>query len=281
MPGTPQFVRWTLAHSCALREETDVTSAEQTERQLRSLRAYSDCRHEDRVFEDVCLAADNPALGFPSHEVLTAYGGETFVRSQCDSCAANTLRGRTTSGLAGCFGTLVLDAPRGASIDRAIASAALEERVAAHFLPTQPRWYGLWTTTPLTVAQLAVLRNLWEAMTETPQATDNEFLAALNIAQQHGFELHVRLYPAGESDRDWWRLAAHCGRCKAPQNPLERRCAVCGLVAPAEPARKRKPRGNRPFVPLARFLGEQAAAELLERRAQATRNLAGSHSPAR
>ncbi len=41
---TPEFVRWTLAQICALRDETDVTDPEQAERQLRSLRELSMAR---------------------------------------------------------------------------------------------------------------------------------------------------------------------------------------------------------------------------------------------
>lgn len=265
MAVTPEFVRWTIPLACALREDTDVTNPEQTERQLRSLRTYSDCVAEGREFAGVCISGSDPSLGFPSAEVLQAYGGETLVHSQCDHCQVNLLRGRQLSGLAGCFGTLILGHERGARLDAAIEHAGQGDRFDLLFLPTRPRWYGLWTAPALTVDQQLALHDLLSLVDCAPFADWQEFRAALAIALAKPAELHLQNFPAGEASATTWSTVAHCQRCKAPMGERERHCATCGLSAHAQPRRQRKVRGGRPFVPLARFLGEPGTQALLAR----------------
>lgn len=265
MAATPEFVRWTLPFACALRDDTDVTSAEQTERQLRSLRTYSDCVHKGRESERICVSDIDPGMGFPSQEVLQAYGGTEFVHQQCDTCHVNVLRGRQGSGLAGCFGTLLMGAERGRLIEMAIERSGMGARVAELFLPTTPRWHGLWTQAELSGDQRQTLLAIFGAIDHAAMPDLREFHVALSLALQHHLPVHVQSYPAGEAERDFWRVNAHCSRCKATMGQREQRCTVCGLLARAEPVRQRKARGNRPYVPLVRFLGEAGARDFAAR----------------
>ncbi len=261
MSATPPFVRWTLPLACALREETDVTDPQQTERQLRSLRTYSDCLHAGRELDGVCISADDPTMGFPALEVLNAYGGAPLIHAQCDGCALNVVRGRARSGLAGCFGLLALKPDVTARVDDAIERAGIKSAINELFLPTTPRWYGLFAQQILDAPRITVLQQVFAAMSESLSLEKLEFQTALELALRASISLHMRCYPAGESEPDGWRLQAHCGRCKAPMAERARQCGVCGLLAHAEPRRQRKTRGIRPFVPLARFLGAQGAQD--------------------
>jgi ribosomal protein L37E len=265
MVETPPFVRWTLALACPLREDSaDVSDPELTERQLRSLRGYSDAVHKGRLFDGICLApgalTSATPLGFPALEVLNAYGGETFVAAQCPDCPANVLRQRAGSGLAGCFGLLPYDSALAEAWEEAIGG-----NDGAHlFLATSPRWFGLWAASPLSPAHLESLESILAALVHLHPA-HVEFHQAVRLARQQQLALHVQANPTGSFDEQAWRIAPHCQRCKATMNERQHRCSTCGLVARAEPARQRKPRGLRPYVPLARFLGESGAAAFLAR----------------
>jgi hypothetical protein len=242
MTPTPPFIRWSLAYECGLREGADVTSPEATERQLRVLRSYSDAVHAGRMLDGICFATQEDGgaeFGFRAEDVLAVYGGATFIRSQCDHCPANT-----TAGLAGCFGLLTFDE----QLQDLLARHEWIERLREHFPPTNPPWYGLWLSSPLTPKQRELLAELGLGLPAAPDLS-----------------LHVQSFPAGAFDPQAWAIHPHCPRCKGPMSQRERRCAVCGLIGRAEPQRIRKPRGRRPFLPLKSFLGEAAAKELIER----------------
>jgi hypothetical protein len=277
--STPPFVRWTLARRCELREETDPRDPEATERQLRPLRTYVEAVFEERIFADVCFATrevwskvdvdPGEVRGFRASEVLQAYGGEDFIRGQCDGCPANIFRERTganypVANYAGCYGLLACDDVLGAQWEACIAKLDLAAAIDTNFLPTTPRWYGLFAAAPLNALQLDILFALLTALSEMAGQATDEFRRAVQLAQAKHAELHVALYPAGEYDRDAWRTSSHCRRCVATMLPREHRCSVCGLIAKPRPERLRKPRGQRPYVPLTRFLGAEGAAELLK-----------------
>ncbi len=270
---TPEFVRWTLAQSCALRDETDVTDPEQAERQLRSLRELSIARAERRIVQGVCLAHDalahrdsTQARGFLASEVLAAYGGEALVTSQCTMCPANVLPGESPGErLAGCFGLLILESPLVEQFEAAIEQVRACDRMRfdAAFLASQPRHYGVWAT-PLESPQVALLVEIFRELQHDEASREvTEFCRALQLAQATGISLQARLYPPGVVQSLAWTVASHCPRCRAPMTMAARRCLTCQFVGRALPEKKRKPRGQRPYVPLARFLGERAAVELL------------------
>lgn len=266
MARTPHFVRWSLPLVCALREDTDVTDPEQTERQLRSLRTYSDCVARGREYEGVCVSEEDPSRGFASEEVLLAYGGREFVAQLCPACPSNILRGQPSSGLAGCFGMLVLDEALTSALTRLLQEKELQQQVTNHFLATTPAHWGLWTSDALTESQVMVMQSVVGALaTQSEHCEVNELLTALSLAREQASTIHLRLYPTGESDAHAWRLDPHCRRCKATMPERGRFCSVCLLEAHAEPPRRRKVRGGRPYVPLATFLGESGAQALLAR----------------
>jgi hypothetical protein len=257
---TPPFIRWSLEFECALREETDVTSPEATERQLRVLRSYSDAVHAGRMLDGICFDSDEDGgaeFGFRAEDVLAVYGGAEFIHSQCDGCPANTIAGRSGSALAGCFGLLTLDE----HLQELLARRESIERLHEVFLPTTPAWYGLWVSSPLTEQQCDALAELFVGVPALAGLFRLE--DRLNAGLQRN--LHVQSFPAGAFDAHQWVIHSHCPRCKGPMTDHDRRCAVCGLVACAEPERVRKPRGRRPFVPLTSFLGDAGAKELIER----------------
>ncbi len=270
---TPEFVRWTVAQSCALRDETDITDPEQAERQLRSLRELSMARAERRVVQGICLARDAlaqsdsaQARGFLESEVLAAYGGEALVTSQCATCPANVLPGELASErFAGCFGLLILESPLAEQLEAAIEQvrASDPERFDDAFLASQPRRYGVWAT-PFASPQITLLIEIFCVLQVDESSREvAEFRRALQLVHAAGLSLYARLYPPGEVQSFAWTVASHCPRCRAPMTMAARRCPACQFVGRALPGKKRKPRGQRPYVPLARFLGERAALELL------------------
>lgn len=260
MARTPQFVRWSLPLACALREDTDVTDPEQTERQLRSLLTYSECVARGREYEGVCVSEEDPSRGFVSEEVLLAYGGREFVAQLCPTCPSNILRERPNSNLAGCFGMLVLDEALTSALNQLLQEEELEQQVAKHFLATTPAHWGLWTSEALNETQMMVLHSALSALAVRSEHCEvTELLTALSLARACASAIHFRLYPAGESDAHAWRLDPHCRRCKATMPERGRFCSICRLEAHAEPSRRRKVRGGRPYVPLATFLGESGA----------------------
>ena len=97
MIATPEFVLWTLARPCGLREPTEETDPERAIRRLHALQACGAALFERREFEGICIEAaatsratcPGEPLGFRADEILEAYGGTGWVQSQCASCPAN------------------------------------------------------------------------------------------------------------------------------------------------------------------------------------------------
>jgi hypothetical protein len=277
MTRTPEFVRWTLVHACALREETNVADPEQTARQLHALRMLDEGLAAGRVFEGICLENEPTAAraadvyGLVVDEVFAAYGGEASVRAQCGSCPANLWP--PESRLAGCFGMLVLDEPLAPLLEQTLhaARASAREAFDQAFPPTTPLRYGVWAD-PIGAAQLdwlaKLLAGLASAAAHLPDERRREIdqlALAIERAQTTGLTLAARLFPPGTADALAWTVDAHCSRCRASLAERAARCHVCGLNSRPVPPRRRKPRGRRPFVPLARFLGDAGAAQFLAR----------------
>ncbi len=250
MPPTPEFVAWTLNHACALREDTDTSDPLATERQLRVLRSYADALAEQRCFDGICVN-DSLDRGFRAADVLAAYGGEALLDSQCGCCPANTLLSRSPGNFAGCYGWLILSEER---------CRELTEIGGDHHLlwlePT-PNREALWRH-----AQLC------QTLSERFPASFEHYAAyqqAIQVALTQSISLHWQLVPRGETDGLTWTIAAHCPRCRAPLASDIRYCQVCQYQGHPEPARRRKARGQRPYTPLATFLGDAGAAEFLRR----------------
>ena len=261
---TPEFLLWAIEYSCPIRGEQDGSDPERTERQLRAARAASAAQLEGRIFEG--LAVDEP-FGFRVHDALAIYGGASQVHRCCGACPVNVLAPLDSASACGCYGfvPLPLDPrPIHAAIERGMEVARPRRE-----LVTRPGWYGLWLETPLWGECLSDMFSILQASPvedrDCRQAIERLMLG-LNVAFNENRKLHVRLYPPGRVEGNWWRLEPHCPRCKA-QWPGEhsRACRVCGYVGHPAPQQKRRARGRRPYYPLERLLGSQEAAAFLVR----------------
>lgn len=279
---TPEFLRWALARPCPLREYDNWQDPERTDRYLRPLRGYSDAAAAGRIFDGICVepaaiaggTLDVDTKGFRAEEVLATYGGLKYVESLCSGCPANTFGLAPGKSLVGCYGlcewSSLADRLHG-DLETIVAGGIGEPAADQLFLATRPRWYGLWSQSPLESAQVDWLQSRLAALIAFEREYSVPFaglVAALNAAKTHRLPLHVTFVPRGNADRFGWTVASHCPQCKAAQNERERRCAVCARVGRPQPARRRCLRGSRPYWPLADFLGRENVVPFLERYAQ-------------
>jgi len=265
---TPPFLLWAIGYQCPIRGFQDGSDSERTERQLRAAIAVSEARREGRVFED--YAVDEP-LGFRIEEALALYGGLTNVENTCGDCPANALAVHQPQALAGCVGMLALpiqpldfyDA-----IERTIETCGLVDEYSRLFSATRPRWFGLWMSSPLAPEQIKLLAIVFEKLTTASDSDKSikSLLAGLCVARDRNLPFHATLYPRGVVASNWWHLEAHCPRCTAECGLIAGAgCNVCGYAGQPAHQKKRRARGRRPYLPLARLMGEQNAAEFLER----------------
>src|SRR5262245_7945684 len=266
---TPEFLVWAIEYSCTVRGSQDGSDPERTERQLRAARAVSDARLEGRVFEGLCV---DPPNGFLVDDVLALYDGAEAVERACGECPANALAELEPGGLAGCYGIVALpDDPTAVheAIERGIQRAYPNIDWSGLCVVTTPRWYGLWMGSPLRAEQLLVRYRVLEAAVIEDEVTGDgirQLLTGLNVAFNADCRVYIALYPVGRVEGTEWRLVTHCARCKAERgDDNSRHCGVCGYDGRPAPDVKRKARGSRPFFPLERLLGKEAAAAFLVR----------------
>src|SRR6476620_1026771 len=112
---TPEFLVWAIERRCPLRQIAGFEDPERTERHLRTLRAYSDAVAQGRIFEGICIEADDPPQqfglrGFRVAEALTLYGGLEGAAAACRDCSANAANQANPDSLAGSFGMVPLPA---------------------------------------------------------------------------------------------------------------------------------------------------------------------------
>jgi hypothetical protein len=270
MSDTRQIVRWSLGQRCRLRETdeqyADPSAAIDAVARASCYAAYLD-RHGDAfgVYGDVVVtsythahdpAADDlgpafPAGGFVISETFKHLGGAAGLTAMCAACPANTWAPRP----AGCAGTLdqTPDDPElDEQLERIFSRLGFEAEADDVLLRTQPRWYGLWTRSPLPRRALRLLRHVFLAMREEDDAPPEQpgayrradhlpeldrFIRATELAEANGLPLHVSLAPPGHVDLGWYTVFPHCPLCKAEANlPRWRRkqpttlyrCQVCG-----------------------------------------------------
>jgi hypothetical protein len=267
--NTPEFLVWALEYRCPIRGGLDGSDPEQTERQLRAARAVSDARRESRVFEGLCV---DPPDGFRIDDGLAIYEGLAAVERECGGCQANALAELVPQTLAGCHGLVPLpEDPRPIhdAVERGIEAAYPGIDWNGLCQVTKPRWYGLWLNSPPWAEQLMVrflVLNAAPITDERCRAAVAELLTALNVAFNADCRLHVELYPGGRVEDGWWLLNPHCPWCKAAwSDSRSTECNCCGYVGHAAPETKRRARGRRPYFPLDRLLGKEAAADFLVR----------------
>jgi hypothetical protein len=269
---TPPFVRWTLAHPCAVREFDDYFDPDRMDRLLRGVRCFSDAMVEGRVRQGVVVQRNvqesQKPLGFHIDAVLEPLGGEDFLRSICSGCPANALERMESAPLAGCVGHLVPPVENSQEfyqyVDDIFESYS---ELTQSFISTLPHWFGLWINerpTPDEAKwQREVLSQLLLAYGDSLVGLA-DYLAAIEAYLEHAVPLVVRAYPGGRCEGRKWYVEPHCGRCKAPWPEARRQqCRVCNHVGGRQPEQRRLRMGTRPYRPLAEFLGEEEVANRL------------------
>jgi hypothetical protein len=286
MTATPEHVLWAIECDCAFRSASDWTDPEQTWRELRPLRAYSEAIECDRLFEGICLdrssndLSSEPAVkGFPLSEVVNMFGDEACIDETCRACLANVSEGCLGS-LAGCHGWFLVSDLK-APVDNAIQKLR-SSCVGNKATPLDPQsykqgFYGVWMTPIWHGSQLSDTIDLFDIVLRDMDP-DNEqllrFVTALHCADQHDLPVHVKLMPQGRLEGKWWHVVEHCPRCRARWVARARHCSACEYAGNPSPARKRHARGTRPFISLERLVGKQNVASFLSRyasRASSTR----------
>jgi hypothetical protein len=270
---TPEFVRWTLAHACPLREEYRWTDPEQTERLLRPVRAAGDARREGRCLNGIVFhhrpTRDEPieqVRGFLVEEALAVFGGEGHVAATCGACPANAVSALRATW-AGCYGMFYLADAAGfhAAVERALREAQTEEMPA--LVQTNPPWYGFWLQSPLLPTHAHSLKVILERVVRaSPEAAPllDEFLIGLSASLETQLPMYATLIPSGRLQDGRWRLDSHCRRCKAPRPLGDRMCQVCALPGEVCAGRTRMVQGERPYHPLIRQLGAERLSHLLQ-----------------
>lgn len=284
---TPEFLAWCLVHPCPLRQTDQLDQPLATERALKSLRAVSIANLEGRIWDGICLD-QNSAMGraatprgFPQAEVLSVHGGEAKVNDCCGNCPANTDRIRPPGqNWSGCFGWLALehelkDLPQ--RLDECLAvKPEIKTSLHTRFPKTAPAWYGLWMHGSLDPALARLVRSTLSMLDLRPLSKASSLeddlrildprrlLTALDLCVDQNLFLAVELIPRGYIEDRSWLWPPHCGLCKHPREMGSRMCDVCSSRTAPLPAKKRKTRGTRPFIPLNQFLGTEGTKFFLD-----------------
>lgn len=277
MTATPEHVLWAIERGCPFRNTTKWTDPEQTARELRPLRAYSDALAEDRVFEGICIdqpasrpGAESRVMGFPVSEITNMYGDEAFVRETCGGCPANSAK-HSVSPLAGCHGWFEVSDLK-AAVNRIAGQLrhefAGEETAFPIARHVRQGFYGLWMRTSWHGRRLSSVVELFAAVIAEAKPNDPrflEFVSALRRATEHELTMHVQLMPRGRVEGKYWYVAAHCPKCRAEWTLQNDRCSACGSCGGSVPERKRHARRKRPFVPLDQVVGAENLDRFLTR----------------
>jgi hypothetical protein len=271
---TPEFVRWTIARPCMLREEYCWTDPELTERLLRAVRAAGDVIQEGRMLDGVAFASPPPidgewdqVQGFLLGEALSVFGGADFVAAACAACPANALA-RRRPVWAGCYGMFHLADAEAfhAAVDDSLGENPPGVAIRRVFYEAAPLWYGLWIDSPIIEEKARLLLALLTSVAQrAPDAAPSldEFLDALRVSLETGLPMYARLIPAGRRLNGAWKLDPHCKRCGAPRTIGGGPCRVCGVRGEECAGRTRKVRGARPYAPLIKQLGADKLAWLI------------------
>ena len=291
---TPEFIRWALAHECALRDFPNWQDPNRTERHLRAIRVYQNAVKQDRVLDGVAVEAlesdmveVDEVLGFRVHDVFEFYGDPESVANTCQSCPANVLKKIDSSAWVGCYGLmpvseivlpdLVETVPQG-SIDLRIVleellseNPILSERIQQRFDKTAPSWYGLWISRIPSLTQRQIQLEVIEAVLELAPCSVTPpwevFRRGLRLSIEEDIPLHIQLVPEAETDGVYWFVDPHCGRCGAISNTQThtgKQCLVCKNEGRPRERQRRFVRGKRPYWKMSRFLGEDGTREFLE-----------------
>lgn len=258
---TPEFIRWSLRRACPLRQDTDLTSVDQTEKRLRGVRTAGAVLQAGTVIDGMAVRHNTDGLwqGFRLSDVFDLWGGEQQVVRLCGRCPANAVHNPELNGeIAGCCGWLGSEVPTQqwhAAVDQCWFAGCPED-----WLETNPHWYALWSNGPLFGLGLDFALQLFERLRAhnfSDQTSAEKFCAVLHAARAHHLRVDVELVPAGSSDGIEWTINRHCDRCRAPMDAGRRTCQVCGKPGRGHPQIKKRVLGHRPWVPLETITNRQ------------------------
>lgn len=256
MADTTQNIKWALKRSCPMRHGENWADPDVTFRQLKEVNAYSWALKNDRVLNDVCITLESrgrkhqpPELyGFLISATFAQFGGTSAVENACQNCEANVqTRPVKNYQLAGCAGSFYVF-PSDEQLEKIIQENHLEDEFKNSFLQTSPKWFGLWTESPLNETQLSCLHTILSQLS-VPEKNEQDverFIKAIETAIQQGLELHVSMNPRGHLDLGLYTVWSHCPRCRAAIYPPPENesaivtCRVCQYEFEPEPTQSRE-----------------------------------------
>jgi len=168
MADTLQIVRWALERSCPMRQGKNWADPENTFMQLQDIWRYDWALARGTILNGICVFHEfagrkhSPPewFGFKQDETMVKFGGLEVINQNCHTCEANILLMENLQRkLAGCHGRFYIP-PANEQIQEVVKAAGLESQLQNLFLPTNPIWFGLWASSPLTVDQCKVLSML-------------------------------------------------------------------------------------------------------------------------
>lgn len=242
---TPEFIRWAIDYQCSPREQHRGDQLEGLFRQLRPLAALGDAQAEGRIDSRMRAVAlcDATRYEFDAKEILSFYGANEFSEVACLACPANG----QTRHFPSCIGIISLGAttkPFFAAIETALTSPP--ENVPV----TKPRWYGLWTNSPIEGERLKFQTQIVADILPKLDAQPHSLVALLH-GMQTAVELHrpfhVELHPLGFVTNGRWETLAHCGFCGDLRAPRQRVCERCRREDAWKSHEKRHLLGIRPY----------------------------------
>lgn len=219
MSDTYQYVGWHLRYACPFRQDGAVDVFAKAQHATSQLRQIDDMTASGEVYGDVCVTGVSysrdgrwPSDGFRISDAVAAVGSLAVARVTCGACPANAF---PPPKMAGCCGFLPIDADEPA-VDAALRGAIdgkLADEFSSAFMKTDPLWYGLWSSNPLSTAQLQLLPRMLQHAVFGGRELD-QFRRACGLALKHDIELHVRMSPPGHVDFGFYTAFPHCPRCK-------------------------------------------------------------------
>ena len=259
--STPPFVVWSLAVDCVYREEAEANDPTRVERVLRPLRASAEALADARCCDGICVHASfnendssAEALGFVLSDTLIPFGGGEAAEQACRECWANVAAAHNDEPRwAGCHGLLI----------------AHDLKRLQAMIDTS--WYGLWRESPLTTAALERHTTIWNGLADDDVIVSgvSAFRRAIRVCLECDSSvdrtLHIAAFPPGVRSARYWHVPAHCRKCSAIRKEATAKCGECGSSESPEPARRRMARGQRPYWPIVKLLGDAGAEAFLRR----------------
>lgn len=271
MSDTLQHVGWHLRYACPFRQGEAVEVFAKALHATSELRLIDDLTARGEVYGEVCVTCVSysregrwPSDGFRISDAVAAVGSLAAARATCGACPANAFG---SPKMAGCCGSLPIDADD-PSVDAAIRGeidGGLADEFSFAFLRTDPLWYGLWVSDPLSAAQLRLLPRILQHVAVGHEL--EQFRRACGLALEHSIELHVHMSPPGHVDFGFYTVFPHCPRCKrgtgeqwTQASTQLTTCRTCGMqFVPAENASSEQENSERTELK-ARLSPEEYAA---------------------